>query len=42
MDYHFRLVPRGGAGISIKEYRAWRSTGNAFQVQDVSKEGFLH
>ena len=31
MDYHFRFAPRGGARVSVKEYRDWRSTGTAFR-----------
>jgi hypothetical protein len=34
MDYHFRLAPRGGARVSVKEYRDWRSTGIAFRFDD--------
>jgi hypothetical protein len=32
MDYQLRLVSRGGAGISHKEYCEWRRTGNAFSI----------
>ena len=38
MDYHFRLVQRGGAGISVKEYRDWRASGTAFRWDEEGEE----
>jgi hypothetical protein len=40
MDYQLRLVARGGANISHKEYCEWRRTGNAFPwVVEVTRSG---
>ncbi len=33
MDYQLRLVSRGGANISYKEYGSWRKSGNAFKFR---------
>ena len=41
MDYHFRLAPRGGARVSVKEYRDWRSTGTAFRFDEDSGDDHI-
>ncbi len=42
MDYQLRLVDRGGASISHKEYCHWRKTGEAFAFNEAIDLGKLH
>ncbi len=41
LDYQLRLVDRGGAKISLKEYREWRSTGIGYNWSDGEDSGGL-
>jgi hypothetical protein len=37
LDHQLRLVDRGGGLVSLKEYREWRSLGNAY-IWDTGEE----
>ena len=43
MEYHMRVVERGGAEVNKKSFIRWRGNGIAFRVvEDDSNEEDLH